>query len=299
MIIIQVAGGLGNQMQQYAMYQKLLSLGKEAKLDISWFTQEARQDKVYAKRQLELAYFDHLPYEACTEEEKKALIGDGSLIAKVKGKLFPGTKKLFQESDMYHPEIFDFEDKYLCGYFACEKYYADILGELREKIKFPVSTNPENGRLAKRMREQESVSIHIRRGDYLDPENAAMFGGICTEDYYAGAIGEMKRMYPKAQFYLFSDDADYAGKTYVGEEYTVVDVNHGRDSFYDIWLMSQCKHNICANSTFSFWGARLNANPDKVMMRPSIHKNSQKFEPAVMHELWKDWTLIDKAGKIV
>lgn len=299
MIIIQVAGGLGNQMQQYALYQKLLRLGKEAKLDISWFTQEARQDKVYAKRQLELAYFEHLPYEACTEEEKKALIGDGSLLAKVKGKLFPGTKKLFQETDMYHPEIFEFEDKYLCGYFACEKYYADILGDLREKIKFPVSTNPENSRLAKQMQEQESVSIHIRRGDYLDPENAAMFGGICTEDYYAGAIREMKRMYPKAQFYLFSDDADYVRNTYVGEEYTVVDVNHGRDSFYDIWLMSQCKHNICANSTFSFWGARLNANPDKVMMRPSIHKNSQKFEPAVMHELWKGWTLIDKAGKIV
>ena len=299
MIIIQVAGGLGNQMQQYALYQKLLSLGKEAKLDISWFTQEARQDKVYAKRQLELAYFEHLPYEACTEEEKKALIGDGSLLAKVKGKLFPGTKKLFQETDMYHPEIFEFEDKYLCGYFACEKYYADILGELREKIKFPVSTNPENGRLAKQMQEQESVSIHIRRGDYLDPENAAMFGGICTEDYYAGAIREMKRMYPRAQFYLFSDDADYVRNTYVGEEYTVVDVNHGRDSFYDIWLMSQCKHNICANSTFSFWGARLNANSDKVMMRPSIHKNSQKFEPAVMHELWKGWTLLDNKGKIV
>ena len=299
MIIIQVAGGLGNQMQQYALYQKLLSLGKEAKLDISWFTQEARQDKVYAKRQLELAYFEYLPYKACTEEEKKALIGDGSLLAKVKGKLFPGTKKLFQETDMYHPEIFEFEDKYLCGYFACEKYYADILGDLREKIKFPVSTNPENSRLAKQMQEQESVSIHIRRGDYLDPENAAMFGGICTEDYYAGAIREMKRMYPKAQFYLFSDDADYVRNTYVGEEYTVVDVNHGRDSFYDIWLMSQCKHNICANSTFSFWGARLNSNPDKVMMRPSIHKNSQKFEAAVMHELWKGWTLIDKAGKIV
>ncbi len=299
MMIVQVAGGLGNQMQQYALYQKLLSLGKEAKLDISWFTQEARQENVYAKRQLELAYFDGLPYEACTEEEKKALIGDGSFFSKVKGKLFPGTKKLFQESDMYHPEIFAFQDKYLCGYFACEKYYADILEDLREKIKFPVSDNPENAGLAKQMQKEESVSIHIRRGDYLDPENAAMFGGICTEEYYAGAIREIKRQYPNAHFYIFSDDAAYARAKYGGEEYTVVDVNHGKDSFFDIWLMSQCRHNICANSTFSFWGARLNRNEQKVMIRPSIHKNSQKFDPVVMHDLWKNWVLIDKVGEIV
>lgn len=299
MIIIQVAGGLGNQMQQYAMYRKLLSLGKEAKLDISWFTQEERQDKVYAKRQLELAYFDNLPFESCTEAEKKALIGDGSLFSKIKGKLLPGTKKLFQETDMYHPEIFDFEDMYLCGYFACEKYYADILEELRADIKFPVSENPENLRLAKKMQEEESVSIHIRRGDYLDPENAAMFGGICTEGYYNGAIKEMKRLYPQAHFYIFSDDAGYARARYNSEEYTVVDVNHGKDSFYDIWLMSRCKHNICANSTFSFWGARLNGNANKVMIRPSIHKNSQTYEPVRMHDLWKNWVLIDKVGEIV
>lgn len=299
MIIIQVAGGLGNQLQQFAMYRKLLSLGKEVKLDISWYTQENRQDKVYAKRQLELEYFDKLPYQVCTEEEKKALIGDGSLIAKVKGKLFPGTKKRFEESGMYHPEIFDFQDMYLCGYFACEKYYEDILDELRRLIKFPASDNPENAGLARQMQEQESVSIHLRRGDYLDPENAAMFGGICTEAYYEASIAEIKKQYPQAHFYIFSDDVEYAREHYRGEAYTVVDVNRGKDSFYDIWLMSRCKHNICANSTFSFWGARLNGNEQKIMIRPSIHKNSQTFDADIMHDLWKNWVLIDKVGEIV
>lgn len=299
MIIIQVAGGLGNQMQQYALYRKFLSLGKEAKLDISWFTEGGRQDNVYAKRTLELDYFDHLPYEACTKEEKEALIGNGSLVSKVKGKLFPTTKKIFRESGMYHPEIFTFEDKYLCGYFACEKYYGDIMDSLRNTIKFPISGNPENIRLAEKMQQEESVSIHIRRGDYLDPENAAMFGNICTEAYYQGAIREMKQIYPSAHFYIFSDDAVYARETYQGEEYTVVDVNKGKDSFYDIWLMSNCKHNICANSTFSFWGARLNGNKEKVMMRPSIHKNSQEFVPRQMHELWEGWMLLNNKGEIV
>ncbi len=299
MIIIQVAGGLGNQMQQYALYRKFLNIGADARLDISWFTESSRQDRVYARRQLELDYFEGLPYEICTREEKEALVGDGSLGAKIKGKLFPGSRKVFQETDMYHPEIFEYRDRYLCGYFACEKYYADILGKLRETIKFPPGADSSNVRLAEEMRQAESVSIHVRRGDYLDPENAAMFGGICTEDYYKGAIREMKQLYPRAHFYVFSDDTGYAREVFAGDEYTVVDVNRGKDSFYDIWLMSNCKHNICANSTFSFWGARLNGNREKVMIRPWIHKNTQKFDPERMHDLWAGWVLMDHKGNVV
>lgn len=301
--MIQVAGGLGNQMQQYALYRKFLSLGKEAKLDISWFTESDRQDRVYAKRKLELDYFEDLRYETGTEAEKKALTGEGSapfrLVSKVKGKLFPASKKVFHETDMYHPEIFGFADRYLCGYFACEKYYADIMGKLREEIRFPQSRNPENARLAERMQREESVSIHIRRGDYLAPENAAMFGNICTEEYYRGAVSEIKGRCSSPHFYVFSDDTEYAGKAYAGEEYTIVDVNKGEDSFYDMWLMSRCRHNICANSTFSFWGARLNGNPAKMMIRPWIHKNTQKYDAVRMHDLWQGWILVDCNGKVV
>lgn len=299
MIIIQVAGGLGNQMQQYALYQKFLSLGVDAKLDISWFIEEKRQDGVLAKRKLELDYFEDLVYEICTDDERQMLIGRDGLLGKIKGKLFPQTKRIFFETEIYHPEIFEFRDMYLCGYWACEKYYADIINTLGETIKFPASSNPENLALAREMQEGESVSIHIRRGDYLDPKNAALFGNICTEAYYEGAIKEVKRFYPQAQFYLFSDDIEYVSRVYSGEEYTIVNINQGKDSFYDIWLMSQCKHNICANSTFSLWGARLNTNLKKLMIRPFIHKNSQKFMAEEMHNLWKKWMLIDNKGNIL
>ena len=90
MIIIQLAGGLGNQMQQYAMYQKLLSLGKKAKLDISWFEETDRQKNVYVRRDLELNYFKNVEYEACTEEERKDLAGSGGLAGKIKGNVSSG-----------------------------------------------------------------------------------------------------------------------------------------------------------------------------------------------------------------
>lgn len=298
MIIVQVAGGLGNQLQQYALYRKFVRLGKEVRLDISWFIFKDQRGKVLAERELELNYFDRLIYETCTEEEKAALIGKEGFSGKLKRKLMPGSIRWFHESKMFHPEIFEFEDMYLSGYFACEKYYADILYDLREKIQFPPSENPLNREMAEEMLGCSSVSVHIRRGDYLDPENTAMFGNICTPAYYRKALKIMKEKVPDAHFYLFSDDIPYIKKEFSGNDYTVVDINHGKESFYDMWLMSKCRHNICANSTFSFWGARLNAHEDKVMIRPTIHKNSQVFKKKEMETLWAGWSFVSPDGKI-
>lgn len=300
MIIIQVAGGLGNQLQQYALYRKFVRMGKEARLDLSWFD-EVKQNNGEAKvtsRNLELTCFDRLVYETCTREEKEKLTGSDGLAGKLRRKLFPSTIHWFHESKMYHPELLSFEDMYLSGYFACEKYYSDILYDLREKIQFPPSDNPLNPELAQEMRQCASVSVHIRRGDYLNEENRAMFGNICTDAYYRKAMELMKEEVPDAHFYLFSDDVSYVEQKYQGEEFTVVDINHGKDSFYDMWLMSNCKHNICANSTFSFWGARLNGNERKIMIRPTIHKNSQVFRKEEMEELWQGWRFVSPEGQL-
>ncbi len=210
---------------------------------------------------------------------------------------------------MYHPEIFDLEDAYLSGFWACEAYYADILPMLRSQIHFPdpekgegwdLEAAAKNKETMERMKQEASVSIHIRRGDYLDAQNAEMFGGICTDAYYEAAISYIKEQTPDAHFYVFSDDSVYAKNAYPGKEFTVVDWNTGKNSLFDMQLMSCCGHNICANSTFSFWGrARLNPSPDKVMIRPSKHKNSQNIVPEEMKKLWNGWVLIDGKGRII
>ena len=306
MIIIQLAGGLGNQLQQYALYQKFKSLGAEAKLDLSWFerfkTTERKNGIVATTRQCELDFFDHLPYESCTEEEKNALTGSQGFAGKLRRNLLPQTVHWYKEEKMYDPELLNYREMYLSGYFACEKYYADILPELRAMIRFPEIADAQkrmaNEEILKKIRNSHAVSVHIRRGDYLQPENAAMFGNICTEEYYESALNYVKGKIKDPHFFIFSDDVAYVKEHYQGEEYTIVDINHGDDSFYDMYLMSQCEENICANSTFSFWGARLNARPDKFMIRPTKQKNSQVFDEAQMKDLWKNWVFIDPQGQV-
>ena len=305
MLIVRAMGGLGNQLQQYALYRKLEHIGKDVRLDVSWFRNEAFQVTMAAGRELELDYLNPLPYKVATEEEIRAVLGrlweePEGMTGKIRRKLHPARSPFFEENDMYHEQIFAMDDKYLIGYWACEKYYADIMDLLRTDITVPRSGDEalqkRNDEVVRQMEETVSVSVHIRRGDYLDDMNKALFGNICTEAYYEKALGYMRERFPEAVFFIFSDDIPYVKEHYQGEHYRIIDWNHGKDSFYDMMLMSRCKHNICANSTFSFWGARLNAHEDKIMIRPSIHKNTQVCVPEQMKELWRRWTLITPQG---
>ncbi len=303
MIIINIAGGLGNQMQQYALYRKLLRSGadKNIKLDISWFD-EGSQKGVLAKRELELRYFNGLPIPACTKEERAYFL-DRNPVMKAAAKLIPGLSPRFTESAMYHPEVFELKDKYIEGYFACQKYYDDIMDELQELFVFPINPDQElhirNVELMNEMEQTPSVSVHIRRGDYLDPENAALFGNIATDEYYDSAMKYFISKDPDTHFYIFTNDPDYAREKYSDTgRYTIIDHNTGRNSLLDIQLMSHCRGNICANSTFSFWGARLNRRKDKEMVRTFTMRNNQPCDPDLMHYYWDGWILIDKDGKV-
>ena len=303
MLIIQVAGGLGNQMQQYAMYRKLKKAGadRNVKLDTGWFD-ESNQSGVLKRRELELSYFTNLPMDICTDEERAAF-KDRNVARKIVEKLIPSTAKIFQESCMYHPEIFELKDKYIEGYFACQKYYDDIMDELRNLFIFPTHPDTEinlrNMDLMNEMELRPSVSVHIRRGDYLDPENAALFGNIATDAYYDSAMDYFKALDPDTHFYIFTNDPEYARQKYSDPgRYTIVDHNTGKYSLLDIQLMSHCKGNICANSTFSFWGARLNRRKDAVFVRTLVMRNNQPVTPELMHEYWPSWVLVDKDGKV-
>ena len=312
-IVIKVSGGLGNQMQQYALYRKFKEMGREAYLDLTWFSPE-NQKKAGARRGLELFFYPQVHFEEEPKEvlrffsQKRGNKAERILrrwFAPLKGRLpltaRPEEDYFFTEKEMYHPEIFSFQTRELDGFFHCQKYTEDIRERLLHDFSFPPHSDAGQEKKVReqevRMGEENSIALHIRGGDYLqDSANLALFGGIATKSYYRGALRYLKERMPEAKIYLFTNDEAYAGQMLEGETYTVVRGNAGRDALQDIRLMRACRADLCANSTFSIWGGRLNDRSDRILVRPPRMKNTQRVPASLMHEYWKGWVLVNEEG---
>ena len=291
MIIIQLGGGLGNQMFQYALYLQLKSLGKEVKIDdVTKFVQNKKRTPM-------LTSFG-ITYERVSKKELKQML-DSSLLPwnKVRRKLFGRKKKsYFEENKRYHPEIMTWDDIYLEGYWQTEKYFSAVSDEVRQVYDTDklLQYIRRNSRMSAedwltRINAAESVSVHMRRGDYLLPENQALFGGICTEAYYKEAMKLIKRNHPNCRFYVFTNDKKWvreqiANTTDINKEdvelisdIEIVDLEQQND-YAEFALMSKCKHQILANSSFSWWASYLNRNPDKIVLAPDRWLNGWDCE---------------------
>lgn len=156
------------------------------------------------------------------------------------------------------------------GYWQTETSFDNVKPEVRKAFSF--NSNLLNGptrQLAEKLKLQKAIALHVRRGDYLDSSHADMFINICTVDYYREALIMIRNHAGNnLLLYCFSDDPDWVKSNLHLENCVVVDWNHGDDSWQDMYLMSLCRHNIIANSTFSWWGAWLNGSRDKIVIAP-------------------------------
>ena len=118
----------------------------------------------------------------------------------------------------------------------------------------------------RKMQETNSVSIHIRRGDYLEVSD--VYGGICTPQYYEKAMKQMEKWHPDCHFFVFTNDVKWVKENYSGKNLTVVEGNDEDTGYIDMYLMTKCKHYILANSSFSWWGCYLNPSKDKKVIAP-------------------------------
>lgn len=292
MIIIRMTGGLGNQMFQYALYLKLQAMGKEVKMDD--FTEyEGRE-----ARPLSLWVFG-IEYDRASREELCRMT-DGFLdpVNRIRRKLF-GRKSLeYMEKDCnFDPEILNRDPAYLTGYFQSEKYFADIEEKVRQAFSF--SERLWEGlpsQLLERIRGYEqqikaamAVSVHIRRGDYLQNEEA--YGGICTEQYYKTAIEYVRKRQQNASFFVFTNDPDYAGEWILKnfrqerESFVLIEGTQEENGYLDLYLMSLCRHHILANSSFSWWGAYLNPSEEKMVIVPHKWFGNQECRDIYMENM--------------
>lgn len=292
MVIIQMSGGLGNQMFQYALYLKLKKLGKEVKFDS---TSSYVRDNA---RPVQLAVFN-IQYPEVTKEELIEMT-DSSMRLKdrIRRKLRGRNTKEYREDKFgYDPRVLTKDPAYLVGTYQSELYFEDIEDEVRKAFRFDKSImQPETLQMKQEIMDSLSISIHVRRGDYLNAEG--VYGEICTDAYYDAAIKYMLQKYPNATFYLFTNDLTWADFFVNARPYAnivVVKDNTEYTGYLDMYLMKHCKHNIIANSSFSWWGAWLNENKDKTVIAPSKWLNGLECK-----DIYTDgMTLFDSEGRLV
>lgn len=264
MIITRLFGGLGNQMFQYAAGRRLAHvLAVKLKLDVTWLGKPG-------SRAYSLENFN-VQENFASASEIAAVAPIGGLrhaLAKKWPKKWP---KYIQEKHFhFDPEILNLpDDVYLKGYWQSEKYFSDIAGIIRREFTVKTPPGGRNREISELITSKQSVSLHIRRGDYVTSRKTKQHHGVCDLDYYFRCVDYLKQLVKNAHFFIFSDDPQWARDNLKQLcPTTFVDHNRPDKDYEDLRLMSQCKHNIITNSTFSWWGAWLNPGKDKIILAP-------------------------------
>lgn len=304
MIIARITMGLGNQMFQYAA-GKALALEKNVPLKVDTSAYSG-----YKLRKYELEEYFNITTEQATQGEieqyrynhpvkrvwnkifkkhKLRILGlpyEERFVAKnllaLHDFLIPPHKRKTYTEPHYHFDKDFFQansDIYLHGYWMSWRYFEKYDEVIRRLFTINNNLVKHVDELVDRIKKQNSVSIHIRRTDYADPF-VVKLKGIIPPSFYINAIQYVGNKMSNPVFYIFSDDINWAKQNLAFNEITVhyIDETISTSAIEDFYLMTLCKHNIITNSTFSWWAAYLNNNPDKIVIAPKRWYNKAPYD---------------------
>lgn len=267
MIIIKLHGGLGNQLFQYAAARALSKKNNTGLFfDVSllhldepgitkrYFALSVFNIEVLLANKIDVTTFSH-PGKARKLLQKFKLI----------------CKNTYTEPHFnYDPAFLKLKgDVIVNGYMQSEKYFKHLKSTLQGDLVIKALLSDITNLHFEHIKKTNSVSIHIRRGDFVNDPNTKNVHGICGIAYYHKAINLIASKVDDISLFVFSDDVEWT-KQHLTTPYPIVfaDHTHEANAYEDLYLMSNCKHNIIANSSFSWWGAWLNLNPNKIVVSP-------------------------------
>ena len=283
MIIVKIYGGLGNQMFQYAAARRL---AMKHQVQLKLFPGFSGDNL----REYRLKFFNIDDPIADQKDVDRLILhfrtykGLNHKILRWVDRLKPYYKRRYYK---YKPWSGDTgilkasPNVFLDGYWANELFFKDIRNELHDRFEIKDAfVTPSYKGFSKMIRNSYAVSVHIRRGDYAANEHTRNFFGVLPREYYQRAVDYVLNKYPGAQFFVFSDDPEYVKRNLHFNPEVVFVEGKNLSDFHELKLMSYCRHNIIANSTFSWWAAWLNKNPEKTVIAPATwykNKEAQRF----------------------
>ncbi len=277
MIVVKLIGGLGNQLFQYAAGRALAARhGVELRLDLSGLEEDSGLR--YTQRHYELDAFDL----AVTRAEKTDLgpfedrRGNRLLRVLQRETPFLFSKAYIAESgSSYHRQFKNYPaNTYLDGFWQSERYFSEQEPLIRRELQFRQSVKDAAAEWLPRLNSSNSVSLHVRRGDYVTSQAANQHHGTLSQDYYTKAVRHVTQVQPDIEIFVFSDDVSWCRK-HLRFEVPVHFVEPG-PAATAMYLMSRCRHHIIANSSFSWWGAWLDGRNDKIVTVPPYWFTTKK-----------------------
>ena len=270
MIVVRLTGGLGNQLFQYAMgrYHSLRH-SVELVLEDSFYIDPPADS---TPRQYDLDKYPIVARRSNAEERHAWRSYTGRISKRFRRFVdFPGPFIYVHERPgQFNSNVNELGDGiFLDGYWQSERYFPGIQASLYADFLPLLPMLSEDTRISAIMKARQSISLHIRRGDYVSNIAANTIHGVCGLDYYDRAIRYMVERQTDPVFFIFSDDMQWVKKNLViNYPHVFVEHNSSTKAFQDLRLMSQCNHHILANSSFSWWGAWLNPSAEKLIVRP-------------------------------
>jgi len=290
MLLSNIIGGLGNQMFQYAVGRACsIRTGMELRLATDMFEGYTLHQGFELKR-----VFD-VPASVASAEDIRSVLGWKRsvplrrIIGRLNWNILSGPKFVVEGAARTR-ELCDGGQRsfYLQGYWQSERYFRDCEREIRADFTFGRQLSSKNSERLDAIRSSQSVSIHVRGADYLSNAKNRSIYAKCGTQYYTAAIRHMRERLPAARFFVFSDDRAWVQEVLQQEcpEMEIITDNKGPESYVDMQLMSACKNHVIANSTFSWWAAWLNDNPDKIVIAPARWYEGGLDEAELVPEQW-------------
>ena len=284
MIVTKLIGGLGNQMFQYAVGRALaVRHGAILRLDVSAFAQ-------YELHSYGLRHFQIVATEL-TDAERAGLGLAKNRWCRILGRLRSreSISVIRESSFAYDPALLDAPGAcYLEGYWQSPKYFSDIEPLILREFTVKESLRGQNLEISKRISDCLAVSLHVRRGDYVNNERTNRYHGTCGAEYYDAAELYLRERLGAMQLFVFSDDPDWAeANLHFRSPVTVLRHNGPERNYEDLRLMTLCRHHIIANSTFSWWGAWLCQSPGKIVIAPKTWFRGANYDTSDL--IPKEW----------